>query len=300
VDSIPAEITKLYTRSVIKRRPRDRAALVRHIRRTMNHSPLPRILPRGVVTGPTTVGGRPGDEVRVERPRHTVLYLHGGGYIAGRPRTYHSLAGRLARGLSARVVLPTYRLAPEHRFPAAHEDTLAVYRALLDDGVDPRHLSVMGDSAGGGLALALLLSARDAGLPMPRCAAVLSPFADLTLSAPSVFHNDRSDAMLSAHLIRLGGDIYHGEADAHTPTISPVFGDYRGLPPLFVSASEAECLYDDAVRVALRAREAGVPVELVSRPGLLHVWPIFVPYLPEARRDVDRLVAFVRRSGDPA
>lgn len=295
MDSIPAELTKLYTRTVIKRRPPDRRALVRHIRRTMNRSPLPALVPRGVGRRRLAIGGRSCDELAVARPSETVLYLHGGGFIAGRPRTYHSLAGRLAQGLGARVVLPTYRLAPEHPFPAAHDDTLSVYRALLEEGTPPEDLTVAGDSAGGGLTLSLLLAARDAGLPLPRCAVVLSPLSDMTGSSQSVFHNDPRDAMLSAHLIRLGGDIYHGDVDARFPLVSPVFGDYRGLPPLMVTVSEAECLYDHALRVVDRAREAGVLVELLSRPGMLHVWPIFVPYVPEARRDVGRIIDFVRR-----
>ena len=105
--------------------------------------------------------------------------------------------------------------------------------------------------------------------------------------------------MLSAHLLQLGGDIYHGDADARHPAVSPVFGDFRGLPPLLVTASESECLYDDAVRVVERAREAGVVAELLSRKGMLHVWPIFVPFVPEARRDVDRIAAFIGRHAPP-
>jgi acetyl esterase/lipase len=293
--SLPAELVKLYSRAVIKRRPRDGEALVRHLRRAMNHSPLPKLMPRGVRIERMRLGGRPCERVAIERPREAVLYLHGGGHVAGVTKTYHSLAGRLARALSAEVFLPVYRLAPEHPFPAGRDDALAAYEALLARGITPESITVAGDSAGGGLALSLLFAVRDRGLPLPRCAVLLSPYADLTGSRPSVEANDRSDAMLSAHLLRLAGELCDGGIDLRSPAISPAYGDFRGLPPLYVTVCNDECLLDDALGVVERAREAGVAVDLVRGSGVLHVWPFFVPYVSVANEDVARIIAFIRR-----
>ncbi|MFO0695082.1 MAG: alpha/beta hydrolase [Polyangiales bacterium] len=292
--SILAELAKLYSRAVIKRRPHDVPTLVRHLRRTMDRPPFPAILSRGVSLRRTRIAGIPCDLVTTEQPKTAVLYLHGGGYVAGVTETYHPFAAELAKGLVAEVFLPVYRLAPEHPFPAAHEDAMATYEAILAKGYRGEDIVVAGDSAGGGLTLAVLLAIRDRGLPRPRCALAMSPYADVTATLPSVDLNDRSDSMLSAYLLRLGGDVYHGRTDARDPYVSPIYGDFHGLPPLYVTVSNEECLLDDALSVVSKAREAGVHVELVRRSGLLHVWPVFVPFVPEAREDVRKMIAFAR------
>lgn len=292
--SLVAHSIKLASRVIVKRQPRTREGLVRHIRRAFARPPIPQILAPGVrrevCTGPVR-----GEWLRVRRPRQAILYLHGGGYIAGVTRTYHNLCSRLARALDADVLLPDYRLAPEHPFPAAIEDALAAYAALRAAGFAPDRIVIAGDSAGGGLTLGTLLALRDQGEPLPRAAIVLSPLADLTFSAASIDGRDASDAMLSACLLRLGDGLYTRDAlEARSPYASPAFGDYTGLPPLFVSVCEDECLRDDAYAVVERARAAGVPVTFVARPGLLHVWPIFVPIMPEAREDLAKIIAFLQ------
>jgi monoterpene epsilon-lactone hydrolase len=264
------------------------------MRRTMNHSPTWVSLPRGVGRTAIVESGLAGDRLSVSDPTQTILFFPGGGYIAGVARTYHNLGGRLAKALSAEVYLPRYPLAPEAPFPAAHDHAVRAYRMLLDEGIEPGTITLAGDSAGGGLALATLLAIKDHALPKPRCGVLLSPWTDLTCSQPSVDTNDKTDVMLSAPMIRFAAAIYLNGADPRTPYASPYFGNYHGLPPLLLTACEHECLYDDSRAVVRKAREAGVPVELITEPDLLHVWPVLVPSLPEARRTFARLVDFIR------
>lgn len=288
-----ARAVKFFSRLQVKRSPRSAEALVKHLRVAMNRPPLPLMLPSGVKLTHQKSGPLRGDVLRVSHPRQTVLYLHGGGYVAGHPRVYRNFCSRLAQGLSADVYVPDYRLAPEAPFPAALDDARAAYEALLDQGVSPGQLTVAGDSAGGGLTLSLLLSLRDEGRPLPRCAVVLSPLADLTFKNRSISKNDASDFMLSQAMLEIGAGLYVPRLEAHQPLASPAFADYRDLCPLFITVCEEECLRDDAYAVLTRALLAGVKAELLSRQDLLHVWPIFVPLMPEANEDLARIITFV-------
>lgn len=292
--SIAARILKAYSRAVIRRSPQRPEGLVEHMRRAINHAPTWVSLPRGVARAAITEPELAGDRLSVSDPAQTILFFPGGGYVAGVTRSYHNLCGRLAKALSAQVYLPRYPLAPEAPFPAAHDHAVRAFRRLLTKGIDPATITLAGDSAGGGLALATLLAIKDQGLPRPRCGVLLSPLTDLTCSQPSVDTNDKTDVMLSARMIRFAAAIYLNGADPRTPYASPYFGNYHGLPPLLLTACEDECLYDDSRAVVRKAREAGVPVELITERGLLHVWPILVPVLPEARRTFPRLVDFIR------
>lgn len=301
--SLPARALMAYSRAVIKRNDLSKAQLTPHLRRTMNNSPLPALLPAGTrvatftATGPMGNERLRGDWLQRKSAKRALLYLHGGGYIAGITKTYHSVCGKLAKELDADVYLPDYRLAPEHPFPAAVEDALIAYELVLAHGWAPEQVMVAGDSAGGGLTLALLLKLRDEGKPLPACAVVFSPFADMTATARSHSYNNGSDAMLSEHMLSVAEDLYVRNAeDLRHPYASPVYGDFNGLPPLMVTVSENECLRDDAHKVVARAKKAGVPVTLLSRPDLLHVWPIFWPVLPEAREDLAQVAGFLRRS----
>jgi len=294
--SLPAHILKLGLRAQVKRRPASGHALVMHLRKNLR-APFPPRLPRGVRLAHFESDGVSGESVSVQSPCELVLYFHGGGYVAGQPKTYRTLAGQLAEQLSAEVVLPRYRLAPEAPFPAAIEDALAAYAHVRARGFAPSKITFAGDSAGGGLALGTMLALRDRGEPLPKCAVVFSPFTDMTLSAPSITENDLLCDMFTSDLIRAGLGIYARVDHMRHPHASPAFGDFTGLPPLFVTVSEQECLRDDSYAVVARAREAGVPVELVSRKDMPHVWPIFAPYIPEASADVARAVTFIRRHG---
>lgn len=296
--SLAARALRLYSRAVIRqRRPASKEALVRHLRRTMDHPPpLPAAMPSCVRLATFSGHGIHGDWLQVKSAQRAILYLHGGGYVAGVTKTYHALCGKLAKELDADVFMPAYRLAPEHPFPAALDDAVATYELMLAHGWQPQHIVISGDSAGGGLALATLLKLRDDGRPLPSCAIAMSPYADLTITAKSHATNDATDAMLSERMIAIGDDLYvRREGDKQNPHASPVLGDFTGLPPLLVTVDEEECLRDDAYEVIARAKKAGVPISLISRSGVVHVWPVFYPLLPEARQDVKKIVTFIRK-----
>ena len=224
----------------------------------------------------------------------TLLYLHGGGYVIGSPSTHRSLAARLATGAKARVVLLDYRLAPEHPHPAALDDALGAYRWLVEEvGVDPTALAVAGDSAGGGLALASLVAARDAGLSMPAAAVPLSPWTDLTLSAGSIVANAATEVLLQRELVERWAEQYAGGTPLDAPLVSPLFADLTGLPPLLIHVAAEEALLDDATRLAERAAAAGVEVTCAVVAERFHVWHLVAGIAPEADEAVAEVAAWL-------
>jgi epsilon-lactone hydrolase len=222
-----------------------------------------------------------------------ILYLHGGAYVLGSINTHRILVTELSRMARARVLNVEYRLAPEHPFPAAVDDALIAYRWLLAQGVSPERLVIAGDSAGGGLTVALLVAARDAGEPTPAAAVCLSPFVDMTLTGASMKTKVKADVMVPADLIPLVVNAYLGEVDPSTPLASPLFADLRSLPPLLIQVGTDEVLLDDATRLAAQARAVGVKVTLEIWDGMFHVWQAFGNVLPEARRAIARIGEFV-------
>ena len=205
-----------------------------------------------------------------------VLYFHGGAYVLGSAAAGTPLAAGLAARAGGRGISVGYRLAPEHPFPAAVEDALAAYRALLDYGVPPSRIAVAGDSAGGGLAVAALVAARDAGLPLPSAAVVLSPWTDLTLSGASVTTRAGDDLVLTADTLSHGAADYLGSANPGSALASPgLTADLSGLPPILIQVGSHEILLDDAIGLAARAAAFDVPVDLQIRPGLPHVYQRF-------------------------
>ena len=225
--------------------------------------------------------------------RGVLLYLHGGGWCVHLPIAYRRHALELARRSGLRVLLPDYRLAPEHPYPAALDDCCAAYRWLLARGVAPTRLAVAGDSAGGNLTLALLLRLKREGLPLPACAAALSPLTDFSPTSSSLAFNARSDVMFTAEASRLMGEPYVRDTPLTDPGVSPLYGDWAGLPPLLFQASAAEMLLCDSVRAAERARAAGVAVTEQIWPGLPHVFQLF-RRLREAREALDGIGAHLR------
>lgn len=225
-------------------------------------------------------------------PGRAVLYLHGGGYVVGSTATHQCLIGEIAKASHAATLGLNYRLAPEHPHPAALEDALAAYRWLLDGRVDPRGLFVMGDSAGGGLALALLLAAKDAGLPLPAAAVALSPWTDLAATGASLDTRADRDAMLDKRGVLSFSRMVVKDGDPKSPLASPLYGDLRGLPPLLLHVGTEEILHDDATRFAERAQAAGGEVTLEVWDGMLHVWHLFSPILHEAREAIARIGQF--------
>ncbi|MEX0644363.1 MAG: alpha/beta hydrolase, partial [Parvularculaceae bacterium] len=206
--------------------------------------------------------------------RPTILYLHGGGYVFGSPRTHRTLTYPLALAADAEIFAAVYRLAPEHPCPAAIEDALAAYDWLIALGKKPAGIVLAGDSAGGGLVLATLLALKARQSSMPAGAVLFSPWVDLTVSGETIAKNAESDAMFNRDSIEGGRWRYLGDLDPKDPRASPLYADLSGLPPMLVFASEAEMLYDDARRLVERAQSAGVSVTFESRPGLVHIWPL--------------------------
>jgi len=223
-----------------------------------------------------------------------ILYLHGGGYTAMSPRTHRCLTSRLAGWSDTRLFALDYRLAPEHPFPAALEDALAAWRALIAAGTPASHIVVAGDSAGGGLALALLIALRDAREPMPAAAVLFSPWTDLAVTGKSIADNDAADPLLFGAWIARQAQHYLGDTAATDPLVSPVYADLTGLPPLLIQVSDCEVLLDDSRRIAENATRSGVKVRLTIWHGLSHGWQIFAPILPEGRAALREAAAFVR------
>lgn len=226
--------------------------------------------------------------------RRVVLYLHGGGYVSGSPATHLAVTARMAQEAGARLFALDYRLAPEHPFPAALEDAWAAYWWLLtEQHVAPAQIVVAGDSAGGGLTLALLLALRDAGMPLPAGAVGLSPWLDLTLSGATLIANAGAD-YLNRDILRASAQMYSQGHALDDPLLSPLFADLRGLPPLLIQAGGAEMLLDDSRRFAARAQAAGVEVELTIFPHMVHVWHFTWRLEAQARRALGQIGEFVR------
>ena len=221
----------------------------------------------------------------------TLLYLHGGAWCVHLPALYSAFAATLSAAIGMRVLLVDYRLAPEHPFPAAIDDCLAVYRALAE-GPTGRPRVVAGDSAGGNLTLVTLMRVRDARLPPPDCAVLLSPATDIALGSPSMRYNAKADPMFSAGAIDLLPDMYCPGLERALPLISPLHGDWTGLPPLYFLAGSTEMLLDDSVRAHDRAQQAGTRSRIDVWPDLPHVFPLFA-MLPEARQALADIVAFI-------
>jgi monoterpene epsilon-lactone hydrolase len=253
--------------------------------------------PPDTTVAPVTAGARPAEWIHPAkaRPDAALLYLHGGGYVIGSPRSHRHLAEAIARAAGISCLLPDYRLAPEHPFPAAVDDAVAAYRSLVEDRkIAPGEIAIGGDSAGGGLTVATLVALRDARLPLPAAAVSISPWTDLTCSAPSYETKAASDPLVVRPDITAMARRYLGAADPRTPLASPLFADLRGLPPLLIQVGSEEVLLDDSSGLAARARAAGVEVTLEVWEPMIHVWHWFLPWLDEAQAAVEKIGGFLR------
>lgn len=246
---------------------------------------------------PLTAGGVPAELLVPDRARsdRAILYLHGGGYASGSLASHRGLAVRLAVAARAPVLSVGYRLAPEHPFPAAFDDALAAYRWLRAE--DPsRRLAVAGDSAGGGLACALIAALRDAGEPMPVALAAFSPWADLALTGESIDRLAGVDPIFDRESLRSFAVLYYGDRDPRDPRISPLYGDLSGFPPTLIQVGAAEVMLDDSTRLAERLRAGGAPVELDVWPEMIHGWQLFAGMLPEGEEALAQAGAFLDRA----
>jgi acetyl esterase/lipase len=224
----------------------------------------------------------------------TLLYLHGGAWCVHLPATYRRMVADLSARTGMRVLLVDYRLAPEHPFPAAIDDCFAVYRWLIDNGYAERPFAIAGDSAGGNLTLVTLMRARDGGLPLPDCGVLISPATDLTLSGPSLQYNAAADVMFSTGAGDLLPDLYCPGQLRTNPLISPLFGNWAGLPPLLFHAGSTEMLLDDSVRAHDRARQAATTADITVWLDLPHVFHVF-SWLPESRQGLQAVADFIHR-----
>jgi epsilon-lactone hydrolase len=258
----------------------------RQLRELLSAQPLP----ADVTVTAAALGGVPTAEITVDgiEPRHIVLYFHGGVYVMGDAFLAADLASQIGRRTRAKVISVDYRLAPEHPYPAAVDDALAAYEALLNNGTAPSDIVFAGESAGGGLAVGTLVNARDHGLPLPAAAFVMSPYADLTLAGATMETMGEVDPLMSRQALEARVSDYVPGQDAAFGLISPVFADLSGLPPLIIQAGTHEVLLDDAVRLARQAALADVEVTLDITPGVPHVFQAYYPMLDEAATALDR------------
>ena len=255
--------------------------------------------PAGISVEKFEIDGLPATWIIPETDLKTILlYLHGGGYVSGSLGTHQILCADLARSVDAPVLFVDYCLAPEHPFPAALEDARKAYRWLLAQGVDAKNIFVSGDSAGGGLSLALTLSLRDAGEPLPAGVVCISPWTDLTMSSASHHEKSKAEMLLHADNLRLWAFCYAGEGDMQNPLISPYFAEYDDFPPLLIQVGGEEVLLDDARVVAEKAEAAGVNVTLSVYKGMWHVWHTMGRMLPEGQEAFEEIRDFVRRVDD--
>ncbi len=250
----------------------------------------------GVRAEATTIAGLHAEWLRPRQPaaNKLLLYLHGGAYVLGGCATHRQFVSHLARAGGITALVPEYRLAPEHRFPAAIEDATSVYRELLASGYRAEDILVAGDSAGGGLSVATLLALRDAGEPLPAAAILFSPFLDFSGSGESLHTRAANDPWFKPDSLPVVADYYCGDDDIRNPLISPVFADVTGLPPMLIQVGEDEILLSDSVRLEQKLREAGVAVELEIWPDMWHVFQMFIRKMPESWQAIQRVGDYIR------
>ena len=223
-----------------------------------------------------------------------LLYLHGGAYVVGGCDMYRKMVSHIARAGRIRALLPEYRLAPEHKFPAAIDDAVAVFKSLLAMGIKAEDIVFAGDSAGGGLTVATMLALRDAGEPLPAAAVLLSPYLDVTGSGDSMRTRAAQDPWFRAQDMPIVADLYCEPHQRRFPLVSPVFADIEGLPPMLIQVGDDEILLSDSERITDSCIAAGIEVELEIWPEMWHVFQMFVGEMPEARRAVDKIGKYIQ------
>jgi len=225
-----------------------------------------------------------------------ILYLHGGGYVQGSIISHQDLAQRISSVSKTKLLILDYRLAPEHPFPAALEDSISAYEWLINnEGYNPKNLIIAGDSAGGGLTLATLVKLRDQGISLPAAAVCLSPWTDLALTGDSMKLKVHEDPFVSPDGLMFYARLYLGKTDPKNPFASPLYADFGGLPPLCIQVGSAEILLDDSTRLAKRAREAGVEVQLDIWEDMIHVFQAFAVMAPEGTEGINKIGEFIKK-----
>jgi acetyl esterase/lipase len=291
-----ADLLRSALRFLKKRQARLQTPVATVRRRLRLIEPLVPGPPAGTQTTPVDAGGISAVRIAVRQARSDryVIYFHGGGYAVGTAPLFRDFTWRIGVAARACVLYFDYRLAPEHPFPAAVEDAVRVYRWLADR-VDPCRIAFVGDSAGGGLALATLYKLRDEGSALPGAAVAVSPWTDLALTGPSLQSNAAADPMLNVKKLPALADGYLGGADPRNPYASPLYGDGFGLPPALIQVGSDEILRDDAVRMAEKLRAAGSDVEIEVWPRMPHAWHLYARVVPEGRHAIERIGAFLEK-----
>jgi monoterpene epsilon-lactone hydrolase len=256
-------------------------------------------MPVGIEVTPVAIGALPAPlSAEWIRPssassESVILYIHGGGYVSGSCKDHRAMVAKIVKASQVGALLFDYRLAPEHPFPAALDDSLAAYRWLLDQGTRPSQIVVVGESAGGGLSLATLLALRDRDVPLPSAAVAMSPMTDLKLTGES--HRTKAKVCLSPPgMAAVCAKYYAGENDPGLPYISPLYGDLHGLPPILIYVGSYETLLDDSTRFAEKAKAAGVDVTLRVGEGMVHCYPLLAPLFPDATEALNEISAFIK------
>jgi len=253
-------------------------------------------LPDGIEASPITIDGLLAEWILPSQAKKdkVILYFHGGGYVMGSIQAHRSIVSKFVKGSEVGALLFDYRLAPEHPFPAAIEDSVAAYRWLLAKGVLPSNIVFAGDSAGGGLCLATLIALRDQGIPLPAAAVALSPWTDLKCTGDSHRTKNEVDPLTPKGSCTVFSKYYVGENDPCNPWISPYYGDLHGFPPMLIHVGEDEVLLDDSTRFAEKAKDAGVDVTLKVGERMFHCFPVLAPLFPEAKQAMDEICTFIK------
>jgi len=256
-----------------------------------------RPLPDGTSLEPELASGVPCEWVSAlgAAPDKVIIFLHGGGYTIGTGKACRSLVSMISAASGCRGLVPEFRQAPEHPFPAAVDDVTAVYRWLLEQGFPSRGIVMAGESAGGGLALAALVALRNEGDAPPSCGVLLSPWTDLACSGDSMTTKVDTDPMNDLATAKRFASLYADQTDLHHPLISPLYAQFGGLPPLLIQIGTDEMFLDDALRVAEKAKTAGVEVTLERYEGMWHAWHHFAPQMPEARQAIEQIGRYIGR-----
>jgi len=293
--SVRAEALRLALR-LLKNRAKGRQVPIETIRRRLQLlEPVVPGPPAGTLTEEIDADGIRAVRITAPQCREDVcvLHFHGGGYTVGTARLYRDFTWRIGAAACASVLYFDYRLAPEHPFPAAIDDAFKVYRWLAAR-LDPRRIAMIGDSAGGGLALGTLYRLRDEGIALPAAVVAVSPWTDLALTGASLRSNAAADPMMNVEMLPSTADGYLGGADARNPQASPIYGDPAGLPPALIQVGSDEILRDDAVRMAARMKRAGCEVEIEIWPRMPHAWHLYARILPEGRKAIANAGRFMQ------
>jgi len=253
-------------------------------------------IPEQIQVTQQTIEGMNSEWIRPEKTNENklILYVHGGGYVSGSCNDHRGFVSKFAKNTGITNLIYEYRLAPEHPFPGALEDSVKIYQWLLNEGYQPENIIIAGESAGGGLGLALLLALKERGIKMPVAAVAISPWTDLSCSSES-YRSKNKVSVAPLNSWNVFSKYYRGEHDPTNPLISPLFGDLAGLPPIFINSGTDDELFEDGKKFYLKAQKSGIEISFREGKGMLHCYPLLAPFFPEATEAMDEIVNFIKK-----